>query len=135
MKEIIFLILWFVALYGVATADVYVVTKPDNSVYSISDQNDAVIPKGYKLTIMKGQNIQNLPISGSPQLYNFNNGAFTLNSTAVQAQQAAQTAAIANQTVQDNAKASAIAKLTDALSKISTEDVLTQNELEALLPK
>ena len=129
---ILFLILFLFC--SIAHADIYVVTDSNNSVYSISDQNDAVIPKGYTLTIMKGQNIQNLPITGNPQLYNFINGGFTLNVTAVQAQQAAQTAAIAQQTATANAKASAIAKLTDAISKVATQDVLTQQELSSLLP-
>lgn len=118
----------------IAQADVYVVTNQQGNVYSISPQNDAVIPSGYILTVMKGQNIQNLPITGNPQLYNFSNGGFTLNVTAVQASQASQQAVIAQQTAATNAKASAIAKLTDAISKVATQDVLTQSELDSLLP-
>lgn len=125
----------FLLLTGIASADVYVVTNPQNGVYSLSSENDAVVPSGYTVTILKGQTIPNLPITGSPQLYNFSNGAFTLNTIAVQAQQAAQTAAIAQQTAVTQAKASAIAKLTDAISKVATEDVLTSQELEALLPQ
>lgn len=135
MKEIIFLGLFLIALIGLARADVYVITDQNKSVYSISDQNDAVLPKGYTLTVMKGQNINNLPISGNPQLYNFNNGSFTLNSTAVQVEQTVQTQTIAAQTAAAQAKANAIAKLTDAISKVATQDVLTQQELEALLPQ
>ena len=119
---------------GLAQADVYVVTNPQNGVYSISPQNDAVVPSGYTVTVLKGQSVQNLPITGRPQLYNFSNGGFTLNTTAVQAQQSAQEAAIAQQTATANAKASAIAKLTDAISKVATQDVLTQQELDSLLP-
>ena len=127
-------ILFLLLLTGIANADVYVVTNSSHNVYSISDQNDAVVPGGYTMTIMHNQNINNLPISGSPQLYNFNNGSFTLNSTAVAAQQAAQAAAIAQQTASANAKLSAINKLTDALNKVASQDVLTQQEFAALLP-
>lgn len=129
--------MWFLILLlltGIANADVYVVTNQQNNVYSVSSQNDAVIPSGYSMTVLKGQNIQNLPIVGNPQLYNFNNGGFTLNTAAVQAQQAAQSAAIASQTQQQQLQVSAIQKLTDAISKVATQDVLTQNELNALLP-
>jgi len=119
---------------GIANADVYVVTNQQNNVYSLSSQNDAVVPSGYTLTVMSGKNIQDLPIVGSPQLYNFSNGSFTLNTAAVQAQNQAQVDAanIKAQMAQD--KASAIAKLTDAINKVATQDVLTQQELEALLP-
>ncbi len=117
-------LLFLLLFCGVANADVYVVTNPQNGVYSLSDVNDAVIPSGYKLTVLKGQNIANLPISGNPQLYNFSNGAFTLNATAVQAQQAVEAQAIATQTASDNAKASAIAKF-KALG-------LTDSEIEAI---
>lgn len=134
MNKIGLLILLSNLLVNIANADVYVVTNPQNGVYSLSEQNDCVTPKGYTTTIIKGQTISNLPITGSPQLYNFSNGAFVLNSTAVQAQQAQQTAVIASQTAQEQAKASAIAKLTDAISKVATQDVLTQSELQALLP-
>lgn len=130
MKTILFLLL----MCGLANADVYVVTNRSGNVYAISNQPDIVVPSGDSQTIIRGQIISNLPISGNPQLYNFINGSFILNSTAVQESQAQQEAEIAAQTAQDNAKASAIAKLTDAISKVSTEDVLTQQELSALLP-
>ena len=41
---------------------------------------------------------------------------------------------ITAQTAQAQDKASAIAKLTDAISKVATQDVLTQQELDSLLP-
>lgn len=129
MKIILFLLL----MCGIAHADVYVVTNSSNNVYAISNQPDIVVPSGDTQTILKGQIISNLPISGSPQLYNFINGAFVLNASAVQAQQAQQAQDIAAQTATAQAKASAIAKLTDAIYKVATEDVLTQQELSALL--
>ena len=128
------LLLALISYLPVANADVYILTDSNNSVKGLSEQNDMVVPSGDKVTILKGQTIANLPISGDPTLYNFNNGSFTLNTAKVQAQQAAQTAAIAQQTAIANAKASAIAKLTDAISKVATQDVLTQQELDSLLP-
>ena len=128
------IILAIFLLGGIAQADVYVTINPQGAVYDVSNQPDCVVPSGYTRTLLKGQLIQNLPIVTPYQQYNFSNGNFTLNTTAVQAQQAAQQAAIAQQTAQANAKASAIAKLTDAISKVATQDVLTQQELDSLLP-
>ena len=130
MYFLIFLLLFS----GIANADVYVTTNQQSNVYDISNAPDAVVPSGYTRTLLKGQLIQNLPIVTPYQQYNFSNGSFTLNTTAVQANQAAQAAAIAAQTATAQAKASAIAKLTDAISKVATQDVLTQQELDSLLP-
>ncbi len=134
MNKISALILVGILISNIANADVYVLTN-NNSVVGLSEQNDMVVPNGYRVTILKNQTISNLPISGNPQLYNFSNGTFTLNATVVQAQQAAAAQTIAEQTATANAKASGIAKLTDAISKVATQDVLTQQELEALLPQ
>lgn len=129
------LILFFlICVAQIAHADVYVVINPAGNVYSISNQNDAVIPSGYKLTVMKGKNIQDLPISGAPQLYNFSNGAFTLNKSALSAQQAQQASAQATEDARTQAKLSAIQKLTDAITKVNPSDVLTNDELQAILP-
>lgn len=127
-------ILFLLLMCGIANADVYIVTNSSHNVYAISSQNDIVVPSGDSLAVMRGQDISNLPISGSPQLYNFNNGAFSLNATAVTAQQQGQEAQIAAQAALEQARANAIAKLTDAISKVATQDVLTQQEMEALLP-
>lgn len=107
MKIIIFLLL----MCNIANADVYILTDSNNAVKGFSEQNDMVIPNGYKINILKGLTISNLPINGNPTLYNFSNGSFTLNTTAVQAQQAAQQADIASQTAKSQAKDSAISKL------------------------
>jgi len=134
-KIIIGLMIANVCAWGMvlAHADVYVVTNPQGGVYSISPQNDAVVPSGYKLTVMKGQNIQNLPITGDPQLYNFNNGGFTINAAAVTAQQNIQIQNTAAQEAAQSAKASALEKLTDAITKVDVNDVLTNSEVNALL--
>jgi len=126
-------IIFLLLLTGIAQADVYVITDSNGSVYDISNQPDAVVPKGYTLTVMKGQNIQNLPITNSPQLYNFSNGSFTLNKSKVQAQQAIQAESIAQDTAREQAKASALAKLADAIGKVATQDLLTDQEINAVL--
>lgn len=128
-------ILFLILMCGIANADVYVVTNSSTNVYAVSNQKDIVVPSGDTETVLKGQTISNLPITGNPQLYNFSNGAFALNATAVQVQQAAQEAAIATTTAEEKARASAIAKLTDAISRVATDDVLTQQEMGALLPQ
>lgn len=126
-------ILFLLLMTGIASANVYVLTDSNNAVVGLSEQNDIVAPKGDTITEIKGK-IPDLPISGDPTLYNFNGNTFTLNTTKVQAQQASQQSAIASQTSQEQAKASAIAKLTDAISKVNPADVLTSDELKSLVP-
>lgn len=104
-------------------ADVYVVTDQNNSVISLSEQNDAVVAKGNNISIVKG-NISNLPISGDATLYNFSNGAFILNKSKVQAKQAEQQTAIATQKSANDARTSGLAKI-KALG-------LTDDEIKAL---
>lgn len=125
-------IILFLLLPSVAMADVYVISASDNSVYSLSEQDDALIPKGYTKTIIKG-NIANLPISGDVSMYDFKKGAFVINAAKVKASQDAQGEAIAKQTAIVAARASAITKLTDAITKVEPKDVLTDQELNALL--
>ena len=128
------IILFLLLMCGIANADVYVLTDQNNAVLGMSEQNDIVVPSGDKTFFIKGQTIANLPITGDPTLYDFINGSFIINKTRVQAAQAAQQAEIAKQTAIAQAKLSAIQKLTDAISKVSTADVLTQQEMSALLP-
>lgn len=129
---ILFLLL-LLSVSQIVHADVYVTTNAQGNVYDISNQPDCVVPSGYTRTLLKGQLIQNLPIAMPYQLYNFSNGAFTLNTIAVQAQQAAQTAAIAQQTAVTQTAASALSKINDAISRVATQDTLTQQELQALV--
>lgn len=131
---LLFIVLILLSMVPMVYADVYVITDPNGSVYSISDVNDAVIPSGYKLTVMKGKNIKDLPISGDTQLYNFNNGGFNLNNKAFLARQAVQKQMAADADARAQAKLSAIKKLTDAITKVNPSDVLTNEELQAILP-
>lgn len=111
MKTIIFLLLLTGLFQGLAKADVYVITDQTNGVYSISDAPDALVPKGYNMAIIKGKNIQDLPITGDSRLYNFSNGSFVINTAAVKSEQDAQKAVIAQETTQATVKASAVSKL------------------------
>lgn len=129
---ILFLLL---CISQVVHADVYITTNSQGNIYDISPQQDCVVPAGDTRTDVNNLTMATLPIIQPYQNYNYINGGFSLNSTAVTAQQAAQQAAIAQATADANAKASAIAKLTDAISKVATQDVLTQQELQALLPQ
>ncbi len=127
-------ILFLLLLTGIANADVYVTTNPQGGVYDVSSQPDAVVPKGYTRVNLQGQSISNLQILPPYQNYNYINGAFILNTAVVQASNAAQVATANAQAQQQALQVSAITKLTDAISKVATQDVLTQNELNALLP-
>jgi hypothetical protein len=64
-------------------ADVYVVTAPDKSIYSLSEQNDAVVPSGYSVDIIKGKMIQDLMLGDDMTLYNYNGKKFTLDDKKV----------------------------------------------------
>ena len=105
---------YFLALFllipTVAMADVYVVTAPDKSVYSVSEANDAVIPTGYSLDVIKGKGIRDLMLDDI-SLYSYQGKKFNLDDKkVVKKNKDAQDAAIARQ-AQVDAKVSAIAKL------------------------
>lgn len=105
-------------------ADVYVITAPDKSVYSISEQNDAVIPDGYKKNIVKNKFIKDFPLDGDEKMYDFNGTKFTLNAKKVtDKNKQDQDLIIANQKAVAD-KQSAVAKL-KALG-------LTDDEINAL---
>lgn len=124
MNRIIALILINFLITSVSKADVYVITAPDNSVYSLSEADDAVLPQGYVKTIVKGS-IKNLPISGDSSLYNFNNGAFSINTNKIQEKQAQEKALIAEQTETENNRKSGLGKLKTL--------GLTDDEIKALI--
>ncbi len=117
-------ILFLLLFCSVANADVYILTDSNNSVIGLSEQNDMVVPSGYKISVVKG-NIDNLPINGDPTLYNFDKGYFTLDKVKVQTQQSKQQSDIATQTAKSNMKNSAINKLKNL--------GLTDDEITSLL--
>lgn len=80
-----FVLLFLLLMCSVVRADVYVITAPDKSVYSLSEQDDAVIPQGYKKDIIKNKKIADLTVSmGEEKLYDFSGNKFTLNNKKVQ---------------------------------------------------
>jgi hypothetical protein len=98
-------------LSGLSYADVYVVTAPDKSVYSISEADDAVVPAGYTKDVLKGKDIPSLAIGDDPTLYNFSGKKFTLDDKkVVKKNKEAEDFVMAKESKR-KIKASAIAKL------------------------
>jgi hypothetical protein len=79
MKTILFILL----LCTPAFADVYVITAPDKTVVSLSEQDDAVMPEGYSKDIIKNKMIVDLPIDGDVTLYKFNGNKFSIDGVKV----------------------------------------------------
>lgn len=108
----------------IAQADVYVVTAPDKSVYSVSEQDDAVVPSGYKKTVVKNKFIKDFPLDSNEKMYDFSGTKFTLNSKKVTDKNKAEQEAIIASQKRATDKATAISKL-KALG-------LTESEIETL---
>lgn len=103
-------ILFLLLMTGIASADVYVLTDSTMAVKGLSEQNDIVVPSGYKITVIKG-NISNLPITGDSSMYNFIGGAFTLNTAKIQSKNKLEQDNILAEQTKENNKSSAITKL------------------------
>ena len=86
-----------ILMTGCAYADVYVTTDKNGSVYDISNAPDAVVPAGYTRVDLAGQSISNLQIVPPYQNYNYINGAFVLNASKVNSDNAAIAAQAATQ--------------------------------------
>jgi hypothetical protein len=82
MKYFLLASIIFVLLVSIARADVYVVTRPDKSVYSLSELDDAVVPSGCSKDIIVGKGIADLGLSDIT-LYTYSNKNFTLDSKKV----------------------------------------------------
>lgn len=120
MYVIIFLLL----MCGIADAKVYIVTDTNDAVVSISEQNDAVVPRGYNVSTVKGK-IDGLPISGDPTLYDFKSGSFVLNNKRVTDKNTVQqNSIIATQNRNTNR--------TSGFKKIQTTNSLTDDEMKAI---
>jgi hypothetical protein len=115
----------FFLFCSIAQADVFVVTAPDKSVYSISEQRDCVIPQGYAEDVIKGKDINSLALGDDLFLYNYNGKKFTLDDKKVaKKNKDLSDAALARETKKAT-KASAITKL-EALG-------LTTDEAKAIV--
>lgn len=78
MRILVFLFAF--SIVTIASADVYVITAPDKTVYSLSEQDDAVVPKGYKKDVLKNKVIKDLPVTaGQENMYDFDGGKFSIN--------------------------------------------------------
>lgn len=103
-------ILFLILMCSAANADVYVVTAQDKSVYSVSEQNDAIVPNGYKKDIIKGKNIDSLGLNANVALYDYDGGKFTMNAGRVSAKNKEEQDQILLEQDKAAKRASAIAK-------------------------
>lgn len=107
----IFLALLILLVARFCFADTYIITKPDKSVYSISNQDDAVVPQGYDKHVVKDKDPKDFNIGTDTTLYDYKNGAFVVNGQrALKKQQDAQDEAVKAEKI-TNDKKSAIEKL------------------------
>ena len=105
-------ILFLILMTGIVQADVYVITAPDKSVYSLSEADDAVLPDGYKKDIIENKTISDLTITpGEEKLYDFNGSKFTPNAKKIQDKNKAEEEAILRAEKAAEDKASVITKL------------------------
>jgi hypothetical protein len=125
MKNILLILM--LAICTPALADVYVITDKDGGIYSISEQDDAVLPAGYSKDIIKGKMIGDLALDGDLSLYKFNGKKFTIDTNKV-AERRKQDADLA-QSIEDNKNA----RVT-AIGKLKTLG-LTDLEISALMGK
>lgn len=117
------LLAMFLIICTPVMADVYVVTAPDKTVYSISDQNDAVVPSGYSVTMLKGT-IADLALSRPQDEYTFQGGKFKVDAAKVKAKEDAQLK-------EDQKKAAVVAARSSAVEKLKVLG-LTEDEISAL---
>lgn len=115
-------ILFLIFFCGIARADVYVVTAPDKSVYSISEAPDAVAPDGYKTDILRGQSIKDLPLAEDQKMYNFNGKKFVLDAKKVTDRSKAEKDAILEAERHGGLRKSALTKIQD-VCKITEEEM------------
>lgn len=112
MQKIILSIVIASFLYiGNSFADVYVITAPDKTIYSLSEQDDAVVPPGYVKDIIKGKDIKSLMLGEDLSLYSYNGKKFTLDDKKVAKKNKDLMDASVSRENKRNAKASAIEKL------------------------
>lgn len=84
-KTLFSLVIMFLMSIGLSYADVWVVHN-NGQVYSLSEQNDAVVPQGYKVDILKGS-IEDLALSRSTDEYIFDGKKFKVDASKVKAKE------------------------------------------------
>lgn len=120
-KILIFLML----MTGICQADVYVLTSSDKSVVGLSEQDDMVVPEGYRKDIIRNKKISDITVSNNDMnMYDFSDGKFSLNQKKVADKKIAEEEAILEAQKKDADKKSAL----DKLLKLG----LTDDELKSL---
>jgi hypothetical protein len=125
MKINIILLAICLSLANVCFADVWVVYK-DGEVYSMSEQNDAVVPQGYTVDILKGS-ISDLSLTRPMDEYKFIGKKFKVDSAKVKEKEDKQLDQEKKIELRKAKKQSAIDKL-KALN-------FTDDEIDALIGK
>jgi len=77
-----YLLAFLMLIPTVSLADVYIVTAPDKSVYSLSEQNDAVIPANFTVDVLPGS-IDDLGLTRPVDEYKFVNKKFKVDAQVV----------------------------------------------------
>lgn len=126
MKNILLIII-FLALSNLAFADVYVITDSIGSIYSLSEQDDAVLPVGYSKDIIRGKNISDLALDSDVSIYKYSSGKFSIDTKKV-AEKRQKEADI--QKAKDDAETAKKSAM-DKLKKLGLAD----NEISALIGK
>lgn len=85
MKTTFFVLLVLLTICTFAHAEVYLIfDKKGKEVYSVSGQNDTVVPEGKELVVLKGT-IDKLGLERNPVYYKFIDGDFILNNDKINA--------------------------------------------------
>ena len=83
MKKFILILFGIICITSISYADVYVIFDIDTTeVYSISQNNDTVIPDGMEIVLLKGS-IKGLGLKKNPVLYKYIDGDFILNNEKI----------------------------------------------------
>ena len=79
------LFLCFMVVASVSAADVYVLfNSADKSIYTVSEGDDTVLPKGVEKVVLSGT-IEQLGLSKNPTKYNYIDGEFIINNDKINA--------------------------------------------------
>lgn len=81
MKRI--LLFLFLGISSLAYADVYVITDSNGSIYSLSEQDDAVIPDGYSKDVIRGRSIPELALDSDISTYKYLGKKFIIDTKKV----------------------------------------------------
>jgi post-segregation antitoxin (ccd killing protein) len=135
MKKIIFLIM-LIGFCNICFADVVVIyNNSDQTILTISNKDDTVIPQGYTKAVLKG-NVSDYGFTDNPTNYKYIGGKFILNLDKInsdyQTQQAAQVSVQDEQVIQAKIRKIAIDALTtDGVQLQSPANAQAQASMKA----